>query len=100
VAAVWPSPRNCLWSLAKLERRRETCSPHPSFFHPRPHAAGDRRATGVARICVEALLTAGARTVPIGRRGRPDDIAGAILFLTAHGGVGVTAEVSMFGGDE
>jgi hypothetical protein len=70
-------------------------------------------ATGIGRICAEALLTAGAKTVPIGRLGRPDDIAGAILFLTGrggadatdailpvNGGVGVTAAVSMFGGDE
>ena len=38
--------------------------------------------------------------VPIGRRGRPDDIAGAVLFLTAQGGVGGIAAVSMFRGDE
>jgi NAD(P)-dependent dehydrogenase (short-subunit alcohol dehydrogenase family) len=70
-------------------------------------------ATGIARIWVDALLTAGTRTVPIGRLGRPDD--GAILFLTGRGGayatcailpvdggvgVRVAAAAPMFGGDE
>jgi NAD(P)-dependent dehydrogenase (short-subunit alcohol dehydrogenase family) len=52
----------------------------------------------------------GARAVPMGRVGRPDDIAGAILFLAGRGGayttgailpvdggVGVTAPPAMFG---
>jgi NAD(P)-dependent dehydrogenase (short-subunit alcohol dehydrogenase family) len=55
-------------------------------------------------------LARGARAVPMGRVGRPDDIAGAILFLAGRGGayttgailpvdggVGVTAPPAMFG---
>ena len=57
-------------------------------------------------------LARGARAVPMGRVGRPEDIAGAILFLAGRGGayttgailpvdggVGVTAPPAMFGGE-
>ena len=55
----------------------------------------------------------GAKTVPMARLGRPDDIAGAILFLAGRGGayttgailpvdggVGVAPPPSIFGGAE
>ena len=55
----------------------------------------------------------GARAVPMGRLGRPEDIAGAVLFLTGRGGayttgaivpvdggLGVAAPPSMFGGEQ
>ena len=61
----------------------------------------------------EAGAARGAKTVPMGRLGRPDDIAGAILFLTGRGGAyttgailpvdggqGVAAPPAMFGEDE
>jgi NAD(P)-dependent dehydrogenase (short-subunit alcohol dehydrogenase family) len=61
----------------------------------------------------EAGAARGAKTVPMGRLGRPDDIAGAILFLTGRGGAyttgailpvdggqGVAAPHAMLGADE
>jgi NAD(P)-dependent dehydrogenase (short-subunit alcohol dehydrogenase family) len=61
----------------------------------------------------EAGAARGAKTVPMGRLGRPDDIAGAILFLTGRGGayttgailpvdggVGVAPAPAMFGDGE
>ncbi len=61
----------------------------------------------------EAGAARGAKTVPMGRLGRPEDIAGAILFLTGRGGayttgailpvdggVGVAPPPAMFGADE
>ncbi len=58
----------------------------------------------------EAGAARGAKAVPMGRLGRPEDIAGAILFLTGRGGayttgailpvdggVGVAAPPAMFG---
>ena len=61
----------------------------------------------------EAGAARGAKAVPMGRLGRPDDIAGAILFLTGRGGAyttgailpvdggqGVGAPPAMFGEDE
>jgi NAD(P)-dependent dehydrogenase (short-subunit alcohol dehydrogenase family) len=55
----------------------------------------------------------GARAVPMGRLGRPEDVAGAILFLAGRGGayttgaivpvdggISVAAPPPMFGGDE
>jgi NAD(P)-dependent dehydrogenase (short-subunit alcohol dehydrogenase family) len=58
----------------------------------------------------EAGQARSARSVPMGRVGRPDDIAGALLFLTGRGGAyttgailpldggfGVTAPPAMFG---
>ena len=71
--------------------------------------------TNMTRFAIgdEAGAARGEKTVPMGRLGRPDDIAGAILFLTGRGGayttgailpvdggVGVGAATSMFGGDE
>jgi NAD(P)-dependent dehydrogenase (short-subunit alcohol dehydrogenase family) len=61
----------------------------------------------------EAGAARGAKSVPMRRLGRPDDIAGAILFLTGRGGAYTTGAVlpvdgglsvapppSMFGGQE
>jgi NAD(P)-dependent dehydrogenase (short-subunit alcohol dehydrogenase family) len=61
----------------------------------------------------EAGQARNARSVPMGRLGRPEDIAGALLFLTGRGGayttgaivpvdggVGVTAPPAMFGDRE
>jgi len=60
----------------------------------------------------EAGAARGARAVPMHRLGRPEDIAGALLFLTGRGGayttgaivpvdggISVTAAPSMFGDD-
>ena len=60
----------------------------------------------------EAGQAHSARSVPMGRVGRPEDIAGPLLFLTGRGGayttgailpvdggVGVTAPPAMFGGE-
>jgi NAD(P)-dependent dehydrogenase (short-subunit alcohol dehydrogenase family) len=60
----------------------------------------------------EAGLARGAQAVPMGRVGRPEDIAGPLLFLTGRGGayttgailpvdggVGVTAPPALFGGE-
>jgi NAD(P)-dependent dehydrogenase (short-subunit alcohol dehydrogenase family) len=70
--------------------------------------------TNMTRFAIgdEAGAARGAKTVPMGRLGRPDDIAGAILFLTGRGGayttgailpvdggVGVGVAPAMFGGD-
>ncbi len=67
--------------------------------------------TNMTRFAIgdEAGAARGAKTVPMGRLGRPEDIAGAILFLTGRGGayptgailpvdggVGVAAPRSMF----
>jgi NAD(P)-dependent dehydrogenase (short-subunit alcohol dehydrogenase family) len=41
----------------------------------------------------EAGAARGAKTVPMGRLGRPDDIAGAILFLTGRGGAYTTGAI-------
>jgi NAD(P)-dependent dehydrogenase (short-subunit alcohol dehydrogenase family) len=61
----------------------------------------------------EAGAARGAKTVPMARLGRPDDIAGAILFLTGRGGAYTTGAIlpidgglsvapppAMFGGAE
>jgi NAD(P)-dependent dehydrogenase (short-subunit alcohol dehydrogenase family) len=71
--------------------------------------------TNMTRFAIgdEAGAARGAKTVPMGRLGRPDDIAGAILFLTGRGGayttgailpvdggVGVAPAPTMFGGGE
>jgi len=71
--------------------------------------------TNMTRFAIgdEAGAARAAKTVPMGRLGRPDDIAGAILFLTGRGGayttgailpvdggVGVAPGPAMFGGDE
>ena len=69
--------------------------------------------TNMTRFAIgdEAGAARGAKTVPMGRLGREDDIAGAILFLTGRGGayttgailpvdggLGVAPPPSMFGG--
>ena len=41
----------------------------------------------------EAGAARGANSVPMGRLGRPDDIAGAILFLTGRGGAYTTGAI-------
>ncbi len=41
----------------------------------------------------EAGAARGARTVPLGRLGSPEDIAGAILFLTGRGGAYTTGAI-------
>ena len=71
--------------------------------------------TNMTRFAIgdEAGAARGAKTVPMGRLGREDDIAGAILFLTGRGGayttgailpvdggLGVAPPPSMFGGHE
>ena len=71
--------------------------------------------TNMTRFAIgdEAGAARGAKTVPMGRLGRPEDIAGAILFLTGRGGayttgailpvdggVGVAPPPAMFGADE
>ncbi len=71
--------------------------------------------TNMTRFAIgdEAGAARGARAVPMGRLGRPEDIAGALLFLTGRGGgyttgaivpvdggVGVAPPPAMFGGDE
>ena len=61
----------------------------------------------------EAGAVRGAKAVPMGRLGRPEDIAGALLFLTGRGGayttgaivpvdggISVSAPPPMFGGEE
>ena len=61
----------------------------------------------------EAGQARSAKSVPMGRLGRPEDIAGPLLFLAGRGGayttgailpvdggIGVTAPPAMFGGDE
>ena len=70
--------------------------------------------TNMTRFAIgdEAGAARGAKTVPMGRLGREDDIAGAILFLTGRGGayttgailpvdggLSVAAPPSMFGGE-
>src|SRR5271170_1917815 len=71
--------------------------------------------TNMTRFAIgdEAGAARGAKAVPMGRLGREDDIAGAILFLTGRGGayttgailpvdggLGVAPPPSMFGGHE
>ena len=76
-------------------------APGPFATHMTRFAIGDK--AGAAR---------GARTVPMRRLGREDDIAGAILFLTGRGGAYTTGAIlpvdggvavapppSMFGGE-
>jgi NAD(P)-dependent dehydrogenase (short-subunit alcohol dehydrogenase family) len=68
--------------------------------------------TNMTRFAIgnEAGAARGAKTVPMGRLGRPEDIAGALLFLTGRGGayttgaivpvdggISVAASASMFG---
>jgi NAD(P)-dependent dehydrogenase (short-subunit alcohol dehydrogenase family) len=61
----------------------------------------------------EAGQARSAKSVPMGRVGRPEDIAGPLLFLTGRGGayttgailpvdggIGVTAPPAMFGSHE
>jgi NAD(P)-dependent dehydrogenase (short-subunit alcohol dehydrogenase family) len=57
-------------------------APGPFPTHMTRFALGDE--AGAAR---------GAKTVPMGRLGRPDDIAGAILFLTGGGGAYTTGAI-------
>jgi NAD(P)-dependent dehydrogenase (short-subunit alcohol dehydrogenase family) len=70
--------------------------------------------TNMTRFAIgdEAGAARGAKTVPMGRLGRDDDIAGAILFLAGRGGAYTTGAIlpvdgglsvapppSMFGGE-
>jgi NAD(P)-dependent dehydrogenase (short-subunit alcohol dehydrogenase family) len=71
--------------------------------------------TNMTRFAVgdEAGAARAAKVSPMGRLGRPEDIAGALLFLTGRGGayttgailpvdggIGVAASAPMFGGQE
>jgi NAD(P)-dependent dehydrogenase (short-subunit alcohol dehydrogenase family) len=51
--------------------------------------------TNMTRFAIgdEAGAARGAKAVPMGRLGRPDDIAGALLFLTGRGGAYTTGAI-------
>ena len=51
--------------------------------------------TNMTRFAIgnEAGAARGAKTVPMGRLGRPEDIAGALLFLTGRGGAYTTGAI-------
>jgi NAD(P)-dependent dehydrogenase (short-subunit alcohol dehydrogenase family) len=70
---------------AELARRQVTVNaiaPGPFPTNMTRFAIGDEK--GAAR---------GAKTVPMGRLGRPEDIAGALLFLTGRGGAYTTGAI-------
>ena len=101
-AAVHHLTRILAQEFARRQVTINAIAPGPFPTKMTQFAIGD--AEGAAR---------GAKTVPMGRLGRPDDIAGAILFLTGRGGayttgailpvdggLGVAPPPSMFGGGE
>jgi NAD(P)-dependent dehydrogenase (short-subunit alcohol dehydrogenase family) len=101
-AAVHHLTRILAQEFARRQVTINAIAPGPFPTKMTQFAIGD--AAGAAR---------GAKTVPMARLGRPDDIAGAILFLTGRGGayttgailpvdggVGVAPPPSMFGDHE